>query len=174
MTAEEFKKEFLSFGKSYYLIAYRMLGSSEEAEDAVQDVYVKLWNMREKLAGVRNPEAFGVSMTRNLCIDRIRSLEHRMSEEGTAESIESKGILEKEVGDDAGRRLDCSEKVKRIRELMGGLPERQRSVFDLRYFRDCELAEIEKIEGLSAVNVRVLLSRARKTITNRLKKEEEL
>jgi RNA polymerase sigma-70 factor (ECF subfamily) len=168
MTADDFKTKFLPFGKSYYLIAFRMLGNSRDAEDVVQDVFVKLWNMRMFLGGVRNPQAFGVAITRNLCIDRLRSLEHRAREGGfPLESIENEP-------DNGQERLDDSEKVRMIRAIMADLPKNQSKVFDLRYFRDCTPEEIEKVTGLGAVNVRVLLSRARKTITERMAREDAL
>ncbi|MCI2082165.1 MAG: RNA polymerase sigma factor [Bacteroidales bacterium] len=164
MTAAEFKQLFLPLGKRFYITAYRMLGNSQDAEDTVQDVFVKLWGMKNSLRGIRNPEAFGVTMTRNICIDRLRSAERRHTGHVRATS----GDIPAE---DNASSLDGKIKMRRIRELLASLPERQRKVFELRYFNDCELKEIEKITGLGAVNVRVLISRTKKIITEQLEKE---
>ena len=47
--------------------------SVEEAEDATQDVLLKLWNLREKLGSYKNPEAFAMTITRNHCLDKLKS-----------------------------------------------------------------------------------------------------
>lgn len=164
MDSEGFKKMFLSSGKRFYVTAFRMLGDEAEAEDAVQDVFVKLWGMRESLAGVRNPEAFGVTMTRNVCIDRLRSSARKNTDSVNAKRCEISGADEEPAIDDKA-------KIRRIKELLEELPERQKRVFELRYFSDCSQKEIESITGLGAVNVRVLLSRTRKMLAERLEKE---
>ena len=63
---------FLNLRSRLFGIAYRMLGTRHEAEDAVQDVYLK-WRQAETCS-VRSPEAWLVSVTTRLCIDRLRTL----------------------------------------------------------------------------------------------------
>ena len=66
--------------------------------------------------------------------------------------------------------LERQDKVQQIRHLIDRLPENQRQVLRLRGIEDCSMDEIEQITGLSAVNIRVLLSRARKIIREQFEK----
>jgi RNA polymerase sigma-70 factor (ECF subfamily) len=64
--------------------------------------------------------------------------------------------------------LEIKEKIEQIEALIEQLPKKQRTVIQLRGNGDCSLEEIEVLTGESAANVRVLLSRARKTLKNML------
>ena len=61
------------FKNKLYRFAKQFLVSVEEAEDATQDVLLKLWNLREKLGSYKNPEAFAMTITRNHCLDKLKS-----------------------------------------------------------------------------------------------------
>lgn len=164
MTANEFKDFFLPFSPDFYRVAYRMLGNSQDAEDAVQDLLVKLWNIRDTLSDINSPQGYGISVIRNICIDRLRSSYHKQTSAVDVESYEG------EISDMPGK-IDDANEIERIRKLMRLLPDAQKKVFELRYFKDCTIDEIIKITGLGAVNVRVLLSRARKNIKTTMLKE---
>lgn len=69
MDAESFKKEFLPYHRKLYCIAYRLLENAADAEDLVQEAYLKLWDKREGLAIISNPEAFSVTLVKNMCFD---------------------------------------------------------------------------------------------------------
>ena len=71
---QHFKDTFLPYHGHLYRTAYRLLNNGPNAEDVVQDVYVKLWNMREKLGGVNNMKAYATTITRNLCLDLLAQL----------------------------------------------------------------------------------------------------
>ena len=106
----------------------------------VQEAYLKLWNKRDELAGVLNTEAYCVTLVKNLCYDALRR--SRPDEDGHAPEDE----------------------VNQVRRLIGRLPEQQKRVILLRDVNDCSFEEIEQATGLNAINIRVLLSRARKKI----------
>jgi RNA polymerase sigma-70 factor (ECF subfamily) len=157
MNTESFKRQFLPYHPRLYRIAYALTGNSQDAEDMLQDAYCKLWNKREELSGLSNPEAFCITLVKNLCFDLLRLPGKNRLEEGfenlplsTGSSPETEAI-----GQDESRQ---------IQRLIDKLPEKQRQVIRLRAIDDCSLEEIEEITGLSAVNVRVLLSRARKIV----------
>ena len=73
MDAESFKKEFLPFHRKLYHIAFRLLENEADAEDLVQEAYLKLWDKRDGLAIISNPEAFSVTLIKNMCFDMLRS-----------------------------------------------------------------------------------------------------
>ena len=72
MTAEEFTDRYVSLSDRLFRVAYHILESEDEAVDAVQDLYVKLWTVRDILDDVRNPLAYCVVLLRNICIDAVR------------------------------------------------------------------------------------------------------
>jgi len=73
MTPEEFARTYIPLGEDLYRLAFSMLGSEQEAEDAVQDLFVKLLSARNSLDRIRNPKAWSYVLMRNLCTDRLRT-----------------------------------------------------------------------------------------------------
>jgi RNA polymerase sigma-70 factor (ECF subfamily) len=157
MDAESFKRQFLPYHPRLYRIAYALTGNSQDAEDILQDVYCKLWNKRDELGHINNVEAFCITLVKNLCFDLFRSSRKNMQEESFENLPLSTGVSPETeaIGQD---------ELKQIQRLIDKLPEKQRQVIRLHGINECSLEEIEEITGLSAVNVRVLLSRARKIV----------
>ena len=67
VTADIFKCLYLPFHVKLYRIAFALVGNQEEAEDIVQEVYSRLWERRDELAAVRNPEAYAITLTKHFC-----------------------------------------------------------------------------------------------------------
>ncbi len=72
MTRTEFDSLVISSGRKLYGHAYRILGDKEGSEDAVQEVFVRMWKMKMKLDEYESVEALAVTMVRNYCIDQVR------------------------------------------------------------------------------------------------------
>lgn len=161
--ARTFKDTFLPCHKQLYITAYRLLNNRAEAEDIVQDVYVKLWNIREKLTGIDNPQAYATTMIRNLCLDKLRSPAKRTAQTDATEALRSEWV------DTAGQ-MDQKDELKMVIRLVERLPERQREIFRLRHFSEFTLKEIEQITGLNPVNIRVHLTRAQKNLRQQYEK----
>jgi RNA polymerase sigma-70 factor (ECF subfamily) len=157
MEAEVFKQRYVPCHPKLYRIAYAMLNSAQDAEDILQEAYCKLWSRRAELAGIRQPEAFCVTLVKNLCADFLRMPENRRN----SEPAETARIALDETPETD---LESREQLRQIKKLINRLPEKQRTVIKLRGWGDCSLDEIGTITGESAANVRVLLSRARKTL----------
>ena len=160
MDVESFKRLFLPLHPKLFRIAYALVENKSDAEDILQDAYYKLWSRRNELADVRNPEAFCVTLVKNLCLDFLRSPRAGRHDEDVTLSTDSSPDKE----------LEMQDKVEQVRHLINRLPENQRQVLRLRGIEDCSIDEIEQITGLSAVNIRVLLSRARKIIREQFEK----
>ncbi len=154
MDASEFKSLFLPLGRMMYAEAFRILGSAEDAEDAVQDVYTKLWERRGSLAGVDNPRAYSMAMVRNRCLVLAAGRPQPPPPEGATET----GSV------DLGAEIEVRDSAERIIGIINTLPERQRQVVMMHDVEGCKNSEIEEATGLSADNVRQLLSRARRLI----------
>lgn len=164
MDAESFKRQYLSFHPKLYRIAFALVENKADAEDILQEAYCKLWTKRDELTKILNPEAFCVTLIKNLCLDFLRSPRSNRHEEKMEEVL----ILATDSSPD--KELESRDKVQQIRQLINRLPENQKQVIRLRGLDDCSLEEIEQITGLNAVNVRVLLSRARKIIREQFEK----
>ena len=78
MTSEEFKKELLPLKNKLFRLAWQLTGQREEAEDVVQEVYLKAWDMRHKLAHYKSMEGLLVTITRNRCLDRLRQRKNKV------------------------------------------------------------------------------------------------
>lgn len=159
MTARQFSDIYTPLSDSLYRVAYYLLESQADAEDAVQDLYIKLWNSRDTLDAVHNPGAYCITLMRNLCIDRIRKASRRVT-------AELKGdVSADECADDS---LIYKEQLGRIREAMEKLPKSQRTVLEMKTMQGLSYEEIQEKTGLGYTSLRVLLSNARKAIKRQL------
>ena len=162
MEAETFKQRFLPFHPKLYRIALALVESPEDAEDILQEAYARLWSKRASLEAVQNPEAFAVTIVRNLCLDFLRSPRSN----SRSEPLEAITLPSEDSPD---RQVEQRDQLRQVRRLIEELPPNHRQVFRLRGMEDCSLEEIAQITGFSDANVRTLLSRARKYIKEKLK-----
>lgn len=159
MTARQFSDIYTPLSDSLYRVAYYLLESRSDAEDAVQDLYVKLWNSRDTLDAVHNPGAYCITLMRNLCIDRIRKASRRPNAELKDD------VQADEYADDSAI---YKEQLLRIREAMERLPKTQRDVLEMKVLQDMSYEEIQEKTGLGYTSLRVILSNARKAIKRQL------
>ncbi|MBR1575695.1 MAG: sigma-70 family RNA polymerase sigma factor [Bacteroidales bacterium] len=159
MTEARFHTEYLSLSATLYRIACYMLESEVEAEDAVQELYLKLWESRDMLDEVRNPKAYAITLLKNLCLDRLRKA-RKLSFPAQMPEPESPHRQDEEM--DSKMRLD------KVLEAVKALPDRQREILLLRTVEGLPYEEIARRTGMNYLTLRVLLSRARSTLKNRL------
>jgi len=76
----DFNNIWIPLAERFYRVAFHLLESGQDAEDAVQELYLKLWAARSSLGSIMNPFAYGVSILKNICIDRIRRQSARKTE----------------------------------------------------------------------------------------------
>mgnify|MGYP001432667127 FL=1 len=163
VTADIFKRLYLPHPK-LYRIAFALVGNQEEAEDIVQEVYSRLWERRDELAVVRNPEAYAITLTKHFCLDYLRSprASRQTAELEETEEFQSDSSPEKETVE--------KDQIRQIQRWIDKLPLNQQQVLRLQGMEDYSVEEIEQITGYTAGNIRVLLSRARKTIREQFNK----
>lgn len=152
MTHTEFKQKFMPLQPMLFGEACRMLCDRFEAEDAVQNLYLKLWEQKDSLPRLLAPEAYCRAMLRNICIDRWRGLKRDYDLFTTDEP---------QVSDAVTTPFEHSDEKECVKLYLDGLPQLQRRVVQMRmsgYSND----EIEEITGISGVNIRVIISRLRK------------
>lgn len=157
MDAAEFKQQFLPHHRRLYRMAFRLMGNIQDAEDMVQEAYLKLWNKRNELADIQNTEAYCITLIKNLCYDSLRLAQPEMDSRLPEE-------LPLATATDIARETEQHDAASQLRKLIHRLPQQQRQVMVMRDIGDSSYEEIEQATGLTAVNIRVLLSRARKKI----------
>ena len=162
MDAESFKKKFLPYHRKLYFVAYKLLENAADAEDLVQEAYLKLWDKREGLSVISNPEAFSVTLVKNMCFDLLRSGKYVLNRQ----MVELDTVNDAQSADN----LEFRDEVQEIKRIIAQLPEQQQRIVTLRDVKGCSYEEIEHVTGLNAVNIRVLLSRARKKIREEFNK----
>ena len=153
MTDARFHTVWIPLQERFYRVAYFLLEDRADALDAVQDLYVKIWKMRESLDLVRNPGAYGALLMRNLCIDRIR----RLAPAGEL----PEDLPGQEPPDEA---LEAQETLGILMQAMERLPDSQRNLAKLHLLQGLSYDEIAAQTGLSPLNIRVQVSLARKKL----------
>ena len=158
MTDARFHTVWIPLQERFYRVAFYILEDRADALDAVQDLYMKLWKMRDSLDLVRNPGSYGALLMRNLCIDRIR---RRTPAEELPDDLPGREAPDEE--------LIRKESLGQLFRSMETLPESQRKLLGLHVLQGKSYEEIAAETGLSPLNVRVQVSLARK----KLKRHEE-
>ncbi len=159
MNKTEFLSAFLPKKNQWYRYAIWLLKDSWEAEEVVQDLYIKLWNRREELSLYTKIDAYVFRILKNLCIDRLRkSRIHTVSMDQIA--VETEGTSE----------LENSDTQELIAQIVSRLPEQQRLILQLRNVEDYSIEEIAELLDIKKNTVEVNLSRARKNVRKELKK----
>ena len=151
MTHDEFKRRFMPLQRVLYREAFKVLGDSFEAEDAVQNLYVRLWEQKEQLDRLVSPEAYCRTVLRNICIDRWRAIRAR---------DEDVVITENTVDMNAPPDIEHGEAKEFIEHFIVNLPKLQQRVIRMQ-MSGKGADEIAEVTGLTTGNVKVIVSRIR-------------
>lgn len=146
-----------------YRLALRLLISKESAEDATQEVFLKLWNGNEKIKDYANLEAFAMTVTRNYCLDQLKSKQNS-NLKMIHNNYESH---ERSIHD----QLEITDELEQVSLIINSLPEQQKIIFQLRDIEQYEFEEIAEITKMNETAIRVALSRVRKKIREELLKK---
>lgn len=157
MSEKEFHNKYLPLAGMLYRIAFYILEEKAAAEDAVQEAFLRLWDSRETLDDVLNPKAYSATMVKNICMDRIRRAQRLEFPEKLPEVIQ-------QPQDD----IDNKERLAMALDAIKSLPDRQREVLLLRTVEGLSYEEISARTGIGSMSLRVILSRARTTLKNKL------
>ena len=153
MTVDEYKEEVERNRPHMLSVARSYLKASEEAEDVVQDVLLKLWQLLDKLRIPMGPLA--LVLVRNRCIDCLRRLQSTIAL--------PENVVESEP--------TCDERYEKGRLLVDKLPTMQQTIMRLRHMEGMEMCEIAALTGSNETAVRKALSRARQAIRQQLKQQ---
>jgi len=160
MTQSEFLNVVMPFKDKLYRLSKRLLTSAEEAEDATQEVLMKLWSKNNNIANYKNVEAFAMTMTKNFCLDRLKS-----KQSGNLKLVHSNY---EDGNTSLQKQLEARDSVSWVERIMEELPEQQKLVLQLRDVEEYDFKEIADLLEIQPTAVRVALSRARKTVREKL------
>ncbi|MEM9866774.1 MAG: RNA polymerase sigma factor [Bacteroidota bacterium] len=163
MRQNDFLNTVMPFKDKLYRLAKRLLVSKEEAEDATQEVLLKLWSKNENIAEYKNIEAFAMTMTKNFCLDRLKS-----KQAGNLKLVHSNY---RDEHTSLQKQLEAEDSVRWMERIMESLPAQQKMVLQLRDVEQYEFEEICDLLDMKPTAVRVTLSRARKTVREELAKK---
>ncbi|PLK45910.1 RNA polymerase sigma factor [Emticicia sp. TH156] len=158
MDLKVFTQSVLQHQARLYRVAKLYLRNSEEAEDAVQEVFLKLWDKRQQLEAYQSVEALAVQMTKNLCLDKLKSYAYNHTHTG----LETFDIGE--FAYTPYELVELTDSNELLKKIIDALPEIQKTVLHLRDVEEYSFEDIEQVTGLTVNNIRVILSRARKSV----------
>ena len=152
-----FRDNILPLKDKLSRLALRITFDSSEAEDIVQDTLIKVWDKRDEWQQIESIESYCMTITRNLAIDRSQKMEAR-NMELTPEAQEMPDTLTPE------KLFEQDEQLRLIHQAINSLPEKQRTIVQLRDIEGKSYKEIAEILGITEEQVKVNLFRARQRI----------
>lgn len=156
MNLQEFTSKVVPLKNKLFRFAKRYLERPEEAEDIVQEVFIKLWTRREKLDEYRSVEALAMITTKNLCLDKIKSKRYPV------DPIDDHRRFLENLPEE--QKKDYSDEILMVRKAMKSLPRQQQMIVQLRDIEGYDFESIAEILEMNENAIRVNLSRARKRI----------
>lgn len=160
-----FQNDVLPLKNVLYRLALRITLNREEAEDIVQDTLIKIWNNRERWGEIESMEAYGLTICRNLAIDRNKRAGN------SSETLDETEAMPQTQEPTPYEQMLQRDRIELVRKLIDTLPEKQRSCMQLREFEGKPYKEIADVLGISEEQVKISIFRARQAIK---KKYEQL
>lgn len=159
MELEEFKVKVLPLNDKLRQTAKSMLYDADDADDAVQETFLRIWNVREQLSNHPNINGFTMQTLKNVCIDKIRKDKHTTSiQEAEAVASETETPY---------KYAELHNSMTIIEQIINSLPELQRTILQMRDVEGYELSEIAEITSTQISAVSMNLSRARKKVRDK-------
>ena len=156
MELKQFKIDVLPLREKLLNYARKLTEDPSDAEDAVQEVMLKLWNMRQRLDEYRSIEALAMTMTHHLCMDIWRA---RRPDALSLDQVQAPS-----QSDTPARLLEEKDEFRLMREIIDSLPSLQRTIIQMKDVQEYETDEIAEITGCNPEAIRSNLSRARKKV----------
>lgn len=156
MTQLEFVALVNPFKDKVFRLARRILISVEEAQDVSQEMLMRLWNKREQLCEYKSVEAFAMTMTKNYCLDQLKSKRTSNLKIDSLEVSENRSKLEEAI--------ENKDSLNWVEKFIQVLPVQQKIILQMRDIEGYEFEQMAEILEMNETAIRVALSRARKSI----------
>ncbi|MEZ4912022.1 MAG: RNA polymerase sigma factor [Saprospiraceae bacterium] len=153
----------LPFKDKLYRFALNIVGNTFDAEDIMQELLIKIWNRQEQYSTLDNKEAWCMTVTRNLAIDKVRGRKVQTNDIDDFHHL-------RDQDETQDKKLESSERFGFVMDLVNALPEKQRMIIHLRDVEGYSYKEIADMLETSLEFVKVSLHRARKSLKDELLK----
>ncbi|KJF45441.1 RNA polymerase sigma factor [Draconibacterium sediminis] len=160
MTRSEFEKLIIQQKDKLFRFALSILKDTDEAQDAVQEVVLKLWKNRRLIDNSQYHESYCLTAVKNHCFDVLRKQKHHQNylQTNITEQMEE-------------TRFDAIDFVEKLKQELHQLPVQQRMAIELKDFQGLDYEEVSEIMEQSANTIRVHVSRGRKKLFEIFKEE---
>ena len=162
MDAREFKQRFMPHHRLLYRVAYQLTANAQDAEDLLQDLYLKLWQKRDELPDEAMKQAYLVTMMRHLFVDQ-RRLKHL----DTSELKEEASPPDERSLD---HQIDSRDEAAKMEGLISQLPERDGQIIRMHLVEERSYEEIEQDTGLTQGNIRIIVMRTKQKLKQQFQK----
>lgn len=163
MNQQKFLAFFNPLKDRIYRLSLRYLVSKDAAEDATQEIFVKLWKRRKKLETYDSPEAYAMTMTKNYCLDQLKLKRNNQLRIVHSNYEDPQQSLQKQ--------LEAKNELEIVHKIVEGLSEQEQLLIQLRDIEQLEYEEIALVTKMSQTAIRVALSRSRKKIRKEMLKK---
>ena len=156
MDQKRFKQEVLPLRAQMMTYAGKFFDNKEDAEDIVQELFMKLWYMRNELSTYNNLAALSVTIVKNLSINKLKLLKRETGE------LESLQMTDEETS--LSHRLEMRDQLNHVMKIIAQLPDLQQSILRMKHIDGYEVDEIAELTGSTPEAIRMNLSRGRKRV----------
>ncbi len=163
MTLDDFKAEILPLKSRLYRYILSIVMREELAKDITQEVFMKVWEKRTQMDGIKNKEAWCIRCARNLSLDKLKAHNNKVKDLAQVYGAS-------DPGEQPHREVETKDLLKQVEQLMAVLPQKQREIFRLRELAGYSNQEIGDLLNLDPGQVKVNLFRARQRVRTSLKK----
>lgn len=154
------------FQQKLYRYALRIVGDHMEAEDVIQELLIKIWKKKDQFLAIDNKEAWCMTLTRNMSIDKTRKKKkHRAS------NIEDFYFI-KDSSSTPYQSMESQDNMSKLQSIISGLTEKQQTVIHLRDVEGYSYKEISDITGYTVDQIKVYLHRARMILRKQINRSD--
>lgn len=160
MDQNEFRLFVKANQSKIFRYAMNLLQKEEDSKDIVQEVLIKIWDRRDEMGKIENLDGWMFTVTRNMCIDRIRARKTHL-DINTQIQVEDKQ-------DNPHEKTSKNQLMNLIKKLINEMPDKQKLVIHLRDIEGLTYDEIAQTCGIPLAQVKVNLHRARLNLKEKI------
>ena len=165
MQMKELVHMITPFQQKLFRYSLRIVGDHMEAEDVIQELMIKIWKKKEQFLQIDNKEAWCMTLTRNMSIDKTRRKKHRTA------NIEDFHFIKDNTATPY-QTMESEDNMSQLNELIEGLSEKQKTVVHLRDVEGYSYKEIAQITGYTVDQIKVHLHRARMILRKQINRSD--